>query len=76
LGESGQKHLAESGKNSREFGIVTLLISAIFGRKSSRGGECGAELEEGTPDSDVRLQGAITAENVKQSRQMRMGMMT
>lgn len=59
----GFKHLAESGKNGMEFGIVALFHFSDLAAQVLVSGEHGANLEEGAHDGDVDLNGAIAAKN-------------
>ena len=61
----GLKHLAESGENGVEFGVVTLFHFSDLAAQVFVSGEHGAELEEGAHDGDVDLNGAVTMENAR-----------
>lgn len=55
----GLKHLAESGKNCMEFGILALFHFSDLTAQVLVSGEHGAELEEGAHDGDVDLDGVV-----------------
>ena len=61
----GLQHLAKSGENGVEFGVVALLHFHDLAPQIFVRGEHGADLEEGSHDGNVYLHGAIATKNAR-----------